>query len=61
MRYDALDWVGGDVEFFKRQTLFQFDGKLGERVVRDIEDDKGRSEDSKEGGEEIDKTVSACR
>jgi hypothetical protein len=29
--------------------------------VRDIEDDKCRSEDSKEGGEEIDKTISASR
>jgi hypothetical protein len=29
--------------------------------VRDIEDDKGRSEDSKEGGEKVDKIVSASR
>jgi len=41
--------------------LFQFDGELGERVVRDIEDNKCRSEDSEEGREKINEIITASR
>lgn len=61
MRYNALDGIGGDIEFFERQTLFQLYGYFGERVVRDIEDNKSRSEYSEESGEKVDEIVPAFR
>jgi len=54
VRYDPLDGVGRDVELFKRQTLFEFKGEFSERVVGNVEDDKGGSEDSEEGRELVD-------